>query len=404
MKLKTVPISSIKPYERNPRRNDDAVNAVAESIRQCSYVAPIVVDENNVILAGHTRWKALQQLGRTTAQVCIADGLTEEQKRKYRILDNKTAEIAEWDDDLLRIELDGLDFEGFDFDLLELTAAPDEQPAPPEITEDDFDPEPPEEPVARRGQVWQLGRHRLMCGDATSANDVQLCMGGVHADLVFTDPPYGVDYSSKNEFLNRYDNGNRIQDDIEGDNPQTSENQCEQLWRPAFANARAVSADRCVYYIASPQGAELMLQMMLAIREAGWQLKHTIIWNKNSHVLGRCDYNYKHEPLLFGWNKTHEFYGGGQFKTSVWDIPKPMASKLHPTMKPVALVANAILDGTLEGMTVLDPFGGSGTTLIACEQTGRCCRMLEIDPHYCDVIIRRWEEFTGEKAVLLDGV
>ena len=147
-----------------------------------------------------------------------------------------------------------------------------------------------------------------------------------------------------------------------------------------------------------------MLQMMLAISEAGWQLKHTIIWNKNSHVLGRCDYNYKHEPLLFGWNKTHEFYGGGQFKTSVWDIPKPMASKLHPTMKPVALVANAILDGTLESMTVLDPFGGSGTTLIACEQTGRCCRMLEIDPHYCDVIIRRWEEFTGEKAVLLDGV
>ena len=404
MKLKTVPLASIKPYERNPRRNDGAVDAVAESIRQCSYVAPIIVDEHNVILAGHTRWKALQKLGHATAKVCVAEGLTEEQKRKYRILDNKTGEIAEWDDDLLRIELDGLDFEGFEFGLLELTAETNKPAAPPEITEDDFDPEPPEEPVAQRGQIWQLGRHRLMCGDSTSPDDVQMCMGGVHADLVFTDPPYGVDYSSKNEFLNCYDKGNSIQDDIEGDDPQTPENQCEQLWRPAFINARAVSADRCVYYIASPQGGELMLQMMLAIREAGWQLKHTIIWNKNSHVLGRCDYNYKHEPLLYGWNKIHEFYGGGQFKTSVWDIPKPMASKLHPTMKPVALVANAILDGTLEGMTVLDPFGGSGTTLIACEQTGRSCRMLEIDPHYCDVIIRRWEEFTGEKAVLLDGV
>lgn len=177
MKLKTVPLASIKPYERNPRRNDGAVDAVAESIRQCSYVAPIIVDEHNVILAGHTRWKALQKLGHTTAKVCIAEGLSEEQKRKYRILDNKTAEIAEWDDDLLRIELDGLDFEGFDFGLLDLTAEAEQQ-SQPEIAEDDFDPEPPEEPVAQRGQVWQLGRHRLMCGDATSLDDVQTCTGG----------------------------------------------------------------------------------------------------------------------------------------------------------------------------------------------------------------------------------
>ena len=178
MKLKTMPLAAIKPYERNPRRNDDAVDAVAESIRQCSYVAPIIIDENNVILAGHTRWKALQKLGRTSVQVCIADGLTEEQKRKYRILDNKTGEIAEWDDDLLRIELDGLDFEGFDFGLLDLTAEKLQKSAPPEITEDDFDDEPPEDPIAQRGQVWQLGRHRLMCGDATSLADVQLCVGG----------------------------------------------------------------------------------------------------------------------------------------------------------------------------------------------------------------------------------
>ena len=177
MKLKTVPLASIKPYERNPRRNDGAVDAVAESIRQCSYVAPIIVDEHNVILAGYTRWKALQKLGHATAKVCVAEGLTEEQKRKYRVLDNKTAEIAEWDDDLLRIELEGLDFEGFDFGLLDLTAEAEQQ-SQPEITEDDFDPEPPEEPVAQRGQIWRLGRHRLMCGDSTSPDDVQMCMGG----------------------------------------------------------------------------------------------------------------------------------------------------------------------------------------------------------------------------------
>ena len=177
MKLKTVPMSAVKPYERNPRKNDDAVDAVAESIRQCTYVAPIIVDENNVILAGHTRWKALQKLGRTTVQVCIADSLTEEQKRKYRILDNKTGEIAEWDDDILRVELEGLDFDGFDFGLLDLQAEP-APAAPPEITEDEFDEEPPEDPVTQRGQIWQLGRHRLMCGDATSLADVQMCIGG----------------------------------------------------------------------------------------------------------------------------------------------------------------------------------------------------------------------------------
>lgn len=180
MKMKTVPLAGIKPYERNPRRNDGAVDAVAESIRQCGYVAPIIVDENNVILAGHTRWKALQKLGHATAKVCVAEGLSEEQKRKYRILDNKTGEIAEWDKDLLSIELDGLDFDGFDFGLLELQAAAqaDGTESAPEVKEDEFDEEPPTEPISRRGQVWQLGRHRLMCGDATSASDVQTLMGG----------------------------------------------------------------------------------------------------------------------------------------------------------------------------------------------------------------------------------
>lgn len=180
MKIKTMPLAKIKPYERNPRKNDAAVDAVAESICQCGYCAPIVVDEAGVILAGHTRYKALQKLGWATVKVCVAEGMSEEQKRKYRVLDNKTGELAEWDTDLLALELDGLDFEGFDFGLLdmELPDAGAEADEPREAAEDDFDPEPPAEPTAKRGQIWQLGAHRLICGDATSSADVQTLMGG----------------------------------------------------------------------------------------------------------------------------------------------------------------------------------------------------------------------------------
>lgn len=404
MKLKTVPMSAVKPYERNPRKNDDAVDAVAESIRQCTYVAPIIVDENNVILAGHTRWKALQKLGRTTVQVCIADSLTEEQKRKYRILDNKTGEIAEWDDDILRVELEGLDFDGFDFGLLDLQAEP-APAAPPEITEDEFDEEPPEDPVTQRGQIWQLGRHRLMCGDATSLADVQMCIGGGQlADMVFTDPPYGVAIGDKNKELAEVQGkGGRCTENIEGDTLPEAE--LYELLKTAFINVRQVTAADACYFVTSPPGGNLCL-MMVMMRDAGIPVRHVLMWRKNAPTfsIGRLDYDYQHEPIFYTWTESHHNYRGGAFRSTIWDFPKPTKSRLHPTMKPVALVANAILDGTLEDMIVLDPFGGSGTTLIACEQTGRSCRMLEIDPHYCDVIIRRWEEFTGEKAVLLDGV
>lgn len=180
MKIKTMPLAKIKPYERNPRKNDAAVDAVAESIRQCGYCAPIVVDEAGVILAGHTRYKALQKLGWATIKVCVAEGMSKEQKRKYRVLDNKTGELAEWDTDLLALELDGLDFDGFDFGLLDMVAPEDRAGSdePAEAVEDDFDEEPPAEPTAKRGDIWQLGRHRLMCGDAASSTDVQMLVGG----------------------------------------------------------------------------------------------------------------------------------------------------------------------------------------------------------------------------------
>ena len=409
MKMKTVPLAGIKPYERNPRRNDGAVDAVAESIRQCGYVAPIIVDENNVILAGHTRWKALQKLGHATAKVCVAEGLSEEQKRKYRILDNKTGEIAEWDEDLLSIALDGLDFDGFDFGLLELQAAAqaDGTESAPEVKEDEFDEEPPTEPISRRGQVWQLGRHRLMCGDATSASDVQTLMGGRHADMVFTDPPYGVAIGDKNKALDEVGGeSGQCKENIAGDT--LSEDELYQMLKTAFVNAREACAEDACYFVTSPQGGSLglMMMMMMMMRDAGLPVRHVLIWRKNAPTfsVGRLDYDYQHEPIFYTWTEKHHNFRGGAFRSTIWDFPKPRASRLHPTMKPVELVANAILDGTQTGMTVLDPFGGSGTTVIACEQTGRSCCMMEIDPKYCDVIIDRWEALTGGKAVLLDGV
>ena len=224
--------------------------------------------------------------------------------------------------------------------------------------------------------------------------------------MVFTDPPYGVAIGDKNKALDEVGGkSGRCKDNIEGD--CLPEAELYELLKTAFTNVRqATAADAC-YFVTSPQGGSLglMMMMMMMMRDAGLPVRHVLMWRKNAPTfsIGRLDYDYQHEPIFYTWTESHHNYRAGAFRSTIWDFPKPLASRLHPTMKPVALVANAILDGTLEGMTVMDPFGGSGTTLIACEQTGRSCFMMEIDPHYCDVIIRRWEEFTGEKAVLLDA-
>lgn len=214
--------------------------------------------------------------------------------------------------------------------------------------------------------------------------------------MVFTDPPYGVSYTEKNEFLNRIDASQRLTNPIENDSHTADE--MAEFWTKAFCNLAACTKDKMVYYITAPQGGDLLL--LQAIAHSPFALKHMLIWNKNNHVLGRCDYNYKHEPIIYGWKKkgTHQFYAGGKFKTTVWDIDKPLKNDLHPTMKPIELVANCILDGTKEGDVVLDIFGGSGTTIVAAEQTGRRCYTMELDPHYCDVIIARWEKLTGKTA------
>ena len=221
--------------------------------------------------------------------------------------------------------------------------------------------------------------------------------------MVFTDPPYGVSYTEKNEFLNRIDASKRLTNPIENDSMDPDK--MASFWVKAFNVLAECTKDQMVYYITVPQGGELLL-LQQSVQNSPLALKHMLIWNKNNHVLGRCDYNYKHEPIIYGWKKkgTHHFYGQGRFKTTVWDIAKPIKNDLHPTMKPVELVANAILDGSKEGDIVLDIFGGSGTTLIASEQLGRKCRMMELDPHYCDVIIARWEKMAGKSADLISNI
>ena len=428
-------LSEIKPYKNNPRKNDNAVPYVAESIREFGFKVPLVIDKDGEIVAGHTRYKAAQQLGLETVPCIIADDLTPQQTKAFRLADNKVAEKAEWDDGLLDLELadlTDLDMSAFGFDLPEK-----EKPAEPE--EDDYDADMARpEPRTKKGDIYLLGEHRLMCGDSTDAGDVAELIGGRLADLVLTDPPYGVAIGSKNKALNEACKKNGMplkgghnETDIAGDKDMTADEMKSKIWLPAFTNARANSNDTCSVYITMPQGGELMMMMMMAAVEAGWQVKHGLVWVKNvaTFSMGHLDYDYQHEPILYGWNKTHKFYSNDYEKSVLADVPedidsmtekaakrllkrliddrrttsvirenKPQKSELHPTMKPVKLFGRLIKNSSKPGQIVLDLFGGSGTTLIACEQLDRVCMMMEYDPHYCDVIIDRWEQYTGDKA------
>ena len=400
MKIVEMKVADLIPYERNPRHNDEAVDYVAESIKQFGFNVPIVIDKDNTVVCGHTRLKAAKKLKIKTVPCVVKDDLTEEEIRAYRLADNRSAEKATWDIELLDMELANI--ETIDMQLLGFDDTKEE--APQEVVEDDFDEEPPAEPIAKYGDLYQLGRHRLMCGDSTKTNDVECLLGGDKIDMVFTDPPYNVAIGSKNAFLNSVQKAGRCCEDIANDKGMTDEEIGQQLWLPAFRNMLDVANDVCALYVTMPQGGTHMMMMMM-IHEAGWQVKHELMWLKNSPTfsMNRLDYDYKHEPILYGWNKKHEFYGKGKFNKSVWEYDKPKKCNLHPTMKPIALIANAILNSTKENANVLDVFGGSGSTLMACEETNRKCFMMELDPRYVDVIIERWEKYTGKKAVKLNA-
>lgn len=352
-----------------------------------------------IILGGNMRFAAAKENGAKEVPCIVFPPDTPAEKLREIVIKDNGA-FGSWDFDDLANEWDDLPLVEFgvpvwDGDIATAGGLDFDK----EIQEDEFDEDTaPIEARCKLGEIWQLGEHRLMCGDSTLAEDVAKLMGEERADMIFTDPPYGVSYAEKNEFLNALGTGHRLTQRIENDDHSPEE--MYEFWCKAFANLYTFSKEKMAYYITAPQGGDLLLLLLQAIRDSGFMLKHQLVWNKNNHVLGRCDYNYKHEPIIYGWKigGTHTFYGGGAFKTSVWDIARPLQSKLHPTMKPVELVANCLKDVTKEGDIVLDIFGGSGTTIMAAEQLGRKARLMELDPHYCDVIIQRWEDFSQRKA------
>ena len=408
LKIEYLPVGKLKPYEKNTRKHaDHDVDEIVKSIKKYGFSDPIGIwSEKNIIVEGHGRLMAAKKLGMETVPVLRLDHLTDEQRREYAIMHNRTAELSSWDFEMLGAELADLDLEDFDFDLEELNVSAadfNEQ----EIVED----KAPEKVEARckLGDIWQLGNHRLICGDSTDVAVIDRLMDGVKADCVFTDPPYNVAIGSKNAVLNEMNQakrGHRVETEIAGDKGLTDAEIGEQLWKPAFQNMADHAKDDCSIYVTMPQGGTHMMMMMMA--DACWQVKHELIWLKNQPTfsMGRLDYDYKHEPIMYGWKKTHNFYGKGKYTKSVWEIDKPRESKLHPTMKPIELIANALENSTKENDCVLDVFGGSGSTLIACEQLNRKCYMAEISPEYCDVILQRYINFKGSNAdvfLLKDG-
>ena len=400
MNVVDLPIKSIKPYKRNPRKNDNAVEYVANSIRQFGFKVPIVIDENYEIVCGHTRWKAAKTLGLETVPCIMADDLNEDQIKAFRLADNKTAEMADWDFDLLELEFNDIDpalFDMSDFGFFQDDKQ--EEHDQTEVKEDDFDESTVTESVCKRGQIWQLGNHRLMCGDSTSADDVGKLMGEEGADLLITDPPYNVNYGDKSEMLDEYLGGTRNNNHIMNDNMGAQE--FLKFLTDAFTCADKVMKPGAVFYIwhAESEGYNFRLACM----NTGWAVRQCLIWNKNSLVLSRQDYHWKHEPCLYGWKSgAGHTWLSDRKQTTVLDFDRPLKNDIHPTMKPVKLFDYQICNSCVRGGIVLDLFGGSGTTIIACEQNGRQARLMELDPHFCDVIIHRWEALTGENAELLE--
>lgn len=385
MDIINIALKDLKPYENNPRKNDDAVKYVAESIKEFGFKVPIVIDKNNVIVAGHTRYKAAKKLKMSEVPCIIADDLTDEQIKAFRLADNKVAEKAEWDFDLLNAELDDiidLDMELFGFeDALQDDAE--------EAIEDEFEVELPAEPKSKLGDIYQLGNNRLMCGDSTVLEDVEKLMGGEQADMLLTDPPYNVNYEGKTK------------DKLKIKNDQMGNDNFRQFLTDAFSNADMVMKPGAVFYIwhADSEG----YNFRGACFDAGWTVRQCLIWNKNSMVMGRQDYQWKHEPCLYGWKEgAGHLWASDRKQTTVINFDKPTRNDMHPTMKPIPLFDYQIKNNTKGGDVVLDLFGGSGTTIMACEQNGRRGYSMEYDPRYVDVIVDRWEKFTGAKAVLLN--
>ena len=392
--MQLISVAQLIPYQNNARTHSkEQINKLRSSIREFGFVNPVIIDREYNIIAGHGRIAAAREEGITEVPCVFVDHLTEAQKKAYILADNRMALDAGWDEDLLRVELEALEEMGYDlgltgFDDKELAAL---FPAV-EAKEDDFDVEAElQKPTfTRAGDVWTLGRHRLVCGDSTNAETYTTLMDGVKANLVITDPPYNVNYEGSA--------GKIKNDNMAGE-------KFYEFLLAAFKNMESVmAADASIYvFHADTEG----LNFRRAFADAGFYLSGCCIWKKQSLVLGRSPYQWQHEPVLYGWKKNgrHQWYTGRK-ETTIWEFDKPKKNGDHPTMKPIPLLAYPIGNSSMANSVVLDPFGGSGSTLIACEQTDRICRTIELDEKFCDVIVNRYIEQVGSAdgvSVLRDG-
>lgn len=385
LKIEYINIEKLIPYINNPRINDGAVDKVASSIKNFGFKNPIIIDKGNEIIAGHTRLKAARKLGLEEVPTIKVEDLTEQQIKAFRIADNKTSEFAEWDFGLLEIELEGLDdiFTGFDEEEFDDIMGIDK-----EVEEDNFEVEIPDEPISKRGDIWQLGKHRLMCGDSTNVDDVDALMDGNKADMVFTDPPYGIDYSGgRTQVVESKDYGKLVNDDLKGE-------ALGNLICNVF-NYQKEEAD--IYICVSPIMQKPFLDF---IESAKRDINAVIVWDKKQPGLGYMAYRRQCEFILFIKGKPYKKGDASDF--DLWSISRDNATTyVHGTQKPIAVSARAIQNSSKKEDRVLDLFGGSGSTLMACEQLNRICYMMELDEKYVDVIINRWEQYTGQKAVLI---
>jgi len=380
------------PYAKNSRTHSEAqVAQIAGSIKEFGFNNPVLIDEDNGIIAGHGRVMAAQKLGLQAVPCIRLAHLSDTQRKAYVIADNRLALNAGWDDQMLTLELQELDGEDFDLSLLgfeadELNALLNPIKETEGLTDEDAVPDVPEEPKTKPGDIYQLGRHRLMCGDSTSIDAVEKLMDGQLADILITDPPYNVAYEGSN--------GLKIKNDDMGDD------QFRQFLRDAFVAADTVMKSGAVFYIwhADSEG----YNFRGACKDTNWTVRQCLIWNKDALVMGRQDYHWKHEPCLYGWKEgAGHLWATDRKQTTILEFKKPKRNDVHPTMKPVELIEYQLLNNTKGQDIVLDLFGGSGSTMIAAEKNGRTARLMELDPKYCDVIVKRWEDFTGQKAELV---
>jgi DNA modification methylase len=386
-------LGELIPYARNPRTHSDAqVAQIAASIREFGWTNPVLIDGENGIIAGHGRLLAARKLGLDRVPVIELARMSEAQKRAYVLADNQLALNAGWDEALLQLELADLSELGFDLGLvgfgegeLERLLAGSKEG----LTGDDEAPPLPEQAVTQPGDLWVLGEHRLLCGDATVGADLERVLGGSLADMTWTDPPYNVDYGSSAKDKLRGNKRKILNDDLGSGFEPFLHDTC----------ANILSVTKGAVYVCMSSSELHTLQR--AFTAAGGKWSTFVIWAKHTFTLGRSDYQRQYEPILYGWPAGHDRYWcGARDQGDVWFVDKPARNDLHPTMKPVALVERAVRNSSKSRDIVLDPFGGSGSTLIACAKTGRRARLIELDPRYCDVIVGRWQEWTGEQAVL----